>query len=180
MNKLPDDISLITVSVEETVKELIAQHKEMSAYQLAQLTGTETEKYKQIAKRYRKSLPESKQYSLKVKMEADTDEAAAVIKSMAKELATNVDNNGVDWDKTPSQNPFYNHPLSAYLSWSVEGTHARAPLETYSAPLKSVDIPIDLNYFMISFSLLTSNALITSSRKINSGFLYTARAIRIR
>ena len=79
-------------------------------------------------------------------MEADTDEAAAVIKSMAEELATNVDNNGVDWDKTPSQNPFYNHPLSAYLSWSVEGTHARAPLETYSAPLKSVDIPIDLNY----------------------------------
>lgn len=146
LNKLPDDISLITVSVEETVKELIAQHKEMSAYQLAQLTGTETEKYKQIAKRYRKGLPESKQYSLKVKMEADTDEAAAVIKSMAKELATNVDNNGVDWDKTPSQNPFYNHPLSAYLSWSVEGTHARAPLETYSAPLKSVDIPIDLNY----------------------------------
>ena len=129
LNKLPDDVSLITSSVEGTVKELIAQHKNMSGYQLAQLTGTETEKYKQIAKKYRKGLPESKQYSLKVKMEADTDEAAAVIKSMAEELATNVDNNGVDWDKTPSQNPFYNHPLSAYLSWSVEGTHARAPLE---------------------------------------------------
>ena len=50
LNKLPDDVNLITKSVESTVNALLASYEAMSEYQKTLLTKIETEKYENIKK----------------------------------------------------------------------------------------------------------------------------------
>ena len=96
LNRLPDDVSLITKSVESTVTALINTYegtgstKGMSDYQKTQLTGVEQAKYDSIKALLEKGeLPAEKSYSLSLNIKADTSEATEQIKKVMQYLHDN-------------------------------------------------------------------------------------------
>ena len=96
LNRLPDDVSLITKSVESTVTALINTYegtgstKGMSDYQKTQLTGVEQAKYDSIKALLEKGeLPAEKSYSLSLNIKADTPEATEQIKKVMQYLHDN-------------------------------------------------------------------------------------------
>lgn len=89
LNKLPDDTTLITKSVESLVESLIQKYNNMTTYaQEKLLTKVEKDKYNQIAALQGK-LPEAKKYTLCYAVTADTDEAKAEIEKVMKYLHDN-------------------------------------------------------------------------------------------
>ena len=90
LNKLPDDVNLITKSVESTVNALLASYEAMSEYQKTLLTKIETEKYENIKKASENGLAEAKNYTLTLKIEGDTDEATKALNAMTDYLKENL------------------------------------------------------------------------------------------
>ena len=90
LNKLPDDVKLITKSVESTVNALLASYEAMSEYQKTLLTKIETEKYEKIKKASEDGLAEAKSYALTLKIEGDTDEATKALNAMTDYLKENL------------------------------------------------------------------------------------------
>ncbi len=90
LNKLPDDVNLITKSVESTVNALLASYEAMSGYQKTLLTKIETEKYEKIKKASEDGLAEAKSYTLTLKIEGDTDEATKALNAMTDYLKENL------------------------------------------------------------------------------------------
>ena len=90
LNKLPDDVKLITKSVERTVNALLASYEAMSGYQKTLLTKIETEKYENIKKASENGLAEAKNYTLTLKIEGDTDEATTALNAMTDYLKKNL------------------------------------------------------------------------------------------
>ena len=88
LNKLPDDASLITKSVESVVDTLVSTYTGMSDYQKTQLTQAEINKYEKIAAQQGK-LPEARKYQLNLQVKADTAEAEAVLNRMLSYLREN-------------------------------------------------------------------------------------------
>ena len=94
LNELPDDTSKITASsaVKTAAQKLIQCYKDMNSYQRSQITGTEKAKYDKI-KAYMdekgEKLPEAVQYSLKLNVVGDSDEATVVLNDMLQWLHDN-------------------------------------------------------------------------------------------
>lgn len=90
MAKLPEDVEKLSASTKSTVDALITCYEGMSDYQKSQLTGAEVARYNKI-KEYADSHEtfDEVQYQLNVNIEADTEEAAAILKAMTDYLHDN-------------------------------------------------------------------------------------------
>ncbi len=142
LNKLPDDVNLITDSSKSTVNSLITSYEKLSDYQKKQLTGAEQKKYDAI-KAYVDSLesyPESKSYTLTLNMVADTDEATATINEMAKWLRENPSNADAVGGGVGQGTALV--PGFTFHSYAFRNP----PVVTEAVPLTQIRLPIDVNY----------------------------------
>ncbi len=80
--RLPNDVSLLGKSGEFLAKGMVERYAAMTDHQKSLLTGIETNKYKAVKAAYEKGLPELAPYELKIKLEADSEEAKAALKDM--------------------------------------------------------------------------------------------------
>ena len=141
LNKLPDDVNLITDSAKSTVDQLIFSYEKLSDYQKKQLTGVEQKKYDAI-KAYVdsfESYPESKAYTLTLNMVADTDEATATINEMAKWLRENPSKADIVGGLGQGRALVPGFTFHSYA-------FSNPPVVTEAVPLTQIRLPIDVNY----------------------------------
>ncbi len=82
LSRLPDDVKLLGQYNTYLVQELVSRYTVMDQSQKNQLTGMETEKYNRINNAFDKGLQVLHPYELSFEIAADTNQAAAAIKSM--------------------------------------------------------------------------------------------------
>ena len=87
LNRLPDNVSLITVDDQPTVDTLLQTYENMHDYLKNQFTLGEVEKYQAVAALG--ELPETKEYALTVNIAADNSDAETIIESMVEWLQDN-------------------------------------------------------------------------------------------
>ncbi len=87
--RLPDDASLLGKSGEFLAKGMVERYAAMTDHQKSILTGIETNKYKAVKAAYEKGLPELAPYELKLKLEADSEEAKAALEDMIINIQAN-------------------------------------------------------------------------------------------
>lgn len=89
LNKLPDDMTLITQAVQNQVNSLIDKHGYLNDYQKTMLTKIELQKYNSIIEANTAGLPEAIEYNVKFQAEGDTEEATQALQSMYAYLRAN-------------------------------------------------------------------------------------------
>ena len=168
LNKLPDDVTLITKSVESIVEALINAHESMTPYaQKKLLTEVEQKKYDQIAALQGK-LPEAKKYKLNLVVKAD-EAAQSTIESVLAYLRSNpaTQDRGVlgagNVASLPVLKPF------SFLSYDAK-KEAGTEFENNEAdPLTQIRLISDLSYSAYfqtrdgkgTFKVPNTNAVIT-------------------
>ncbi len=155
LNRLPDDSSLLTQSVQYLVTSLIECYNAMSDYQLGQMTTAELNKYEQIVAANAAGLPDAVSYSLSLAVEADSDTSAAAIADMLGYLQdnnTNKDNPNSQDIATLSGNAdlwkinqFYTYARSAAGSMSDETLGVTA-----ANPDSEVNLAYDVGFYAYS------------------------------
>ncbi len=139
LNKLPDDVKLITKSVESTVNALLASYEAMSEYQKTLLTKIETEKYEKIKKASEDGLADAKNYALTLKIEGDTDEATTALNAMTDYLKENLAKQ--DSSKTSLGT---GAPIQKVFSFLNRNNTNTAISE--AAPLTEIRLPLGIDY----------------------------------
>ncbi len=89
LSRLPDDVSLLGKSGEFLAKGLVERYAAMTDHQRSMLTGIETNKYAAVKAAYEKGLPEHAPYELKLKLEADSEEAKSALEDMIAYIQIN-------------------------------------------------------------------------------------------
>ena len=136
LNKLPDDVNLITKSVESTVNALLASYEAMSEYQKTLLTKIETEKYENIKKASENGLAEARNYTLTLKIEGDTDEATTALNAMTNYLKENLARQ--DSSKTSLGTGAFIQKVFSFLNRNTAISEA--------APLTEIRLPLGIDY----------------------------------
>ena len=139
LNKLPDDVNLITKSVESTVNALLASYEAMSEYQKTLLTKIETEKYEKIKKASEDGLAEAKNYTLTLKIEGDTDEATKALNAMTDYLKENLAKQ--DSSKTSLGTGASIQKVFSFLNGNDTNTAI-----SEAAPLTEIRLPLGIDY----------------------------------
>ena len=140
LNKLPDDVKLITTRVDSTVNALLASYEAMSEYQKTLLTKIETEKYENIKKASENGLAEARNYTLTLKIEGDTDEATTALNAMTDYLKENLARQ--DSSKTSLGTGAFIQRVFSFLN-------ARDLTNTAiseAAPLTEIRLPLGIDY----------------------------------
>ena len=138
LNKLPDDVNLITKSVESTVNALLASYEAMSEYQKTLLTKIETEKYENIKKASENGLADAKNYALTLKIEGDTDEATTALNAMTDYLKENLAKQ--DSSKTSLGTGASIQKVFSFLKGNTNTAISEA------APLTEIRLPLGIDY----------------------------------
>ena len=138
LNKLPDDVNLITKSVESTVNALLASYEAMSEYQKTLLTKIETEKYENIKKASENGLAEARNYTLTLKIEGDTDEATTALNAMTNYLKENLARQ--DSSKTSLGTGAFIQKVFSFLNRNTNTAISEA------APLTEIRLPLGIDY----------------------------------
>ena len=138
LNKLPDDVNLITKSVESTVNALLASYEAMSEYQKTLLTKIETEKYENIKKASENGLADAKNYTLTLKIEGDTDEATKALNAMTDYLKENLAKQ--DSSKTSLGTGAFIQKVFSFLNGNTNTEISEA------APLTEIRLPLGIDY----------------------------------
>ncbi len=89
LNRLPGDMTLLGANAQELVNALIESYNGMSDYQQGMVTGMELAKYSDIVDANAAGLPTLAPYQLEINIEADTDDAEAIIEDMIAYLQNN-------------------------------------------------------------------------------------------
>ena len=189
LEKLPDDTSLISVSVDTLVQNLLSKYNEMTEYQKSLLTEEEIEKCEAIkARAASEDYQTPVTFKITVKNEADTKAASDALQAMADWINANPDQDGYAWNtwgngdivysfKDPSGNiPNY---LSAYQSITgiMNGT-----TDTVE-PLKQVTLTTSLDFAAYlkvktqtsrSFAVGDSGVTISDTMDDNTGMTFIA------
>ena len=177
LSKLPDDVSLISVTVDNLVTNLIETYDALSDYQKTLLTVEEKAKCEAIKER-----AESEDYQtpvtfkITVKNEADTAAATSAIQAMSEWMNEHVDNDGYGNDEYGG-NGFYVEPLPAYQLIETDDGTAEAV-----KPLKQTRIFTGLDYAAYlkvkmsatrSFAAGDSGVTIKDSMEDGQGVVFT-------
>lgn len=142
LNQLPDNMSLITSSVQSTVDKLVKSYTGLSDYQKKQLTGAEQAKYDAIkAKVDSGELPPAQNYLLTLNIVGDSEESTKVLNEMAKYFRENP----AKQDKVGGALRQGNELLPGFEFHSyANGNIENAVTEV--APLTQIRLPIDVDY----------------------------------
>ena len=110
LNKLPDDMDLISVNVDNLVQDLITKYDSMSDYQKSLLTDEEKEKCEAVKER---AASEEYQtpvtFKIEVKNEADTKAVTEALQAMADWMKAHPDQDGYCWDTWGNGNMYYSY-----------------------------------------------------------------------
>lgn len=155
LSKLPDDPTLLTESVESEVSSLIEQYEAFSSYQVSELTPAEIAKYAVIKAAVEQGLGEAKQYSLSLKVEADSEEAKTAIADMISWLQTNNTNkskssvsggNSMDIADLYESGATDNNKIYEFAQMDATNT-LKSTNAAESDPLDNITFLYDVGYF---------------------------------
>ena len=139
--KLPDDMSVISVAVNDLVQDLLDKYNSMTAYQKSFLSDDEIAKCEAVKER---AASEDYQtpvtFKIIIKNEADTPAATAAIQAMAEWMNSHTDYDGYGWGDSNAGDIYHNRPLETYQGMLVQDTQDAV------LPLKSSEIYINLDY----------------------------------
>ena len=139
--KLPDDMSVISVAVNDLVQDLLDKYNSMTAYQKSFLSDDEIAKCEAVKER---AASEDYQtpvtFKIIIKNEADTPAATAAIQAMAEWINSHTDYDGYGWGDSNAGDIYHNRPLETYQGMLVQDTQDAV------LPLKSSEIYINLDY----------------------------------
>ena len=179
LEKLPDDTSLISVSVDRLVQNLLNAYNDMTDYQKSLLTEEEIEKCEAIKARaasvdYQTPVT----FRITVKNEADTKVATDNLQKMVEWLQ---DRNNIDFDGHGNDeyggNGYYVQRLPGYQTVETAGGSAEAAL-----PLKTTSVFTGLDYAAYlkvkqsegySFVIPGTEVTISDSTNYDKGLTFT-------
>ena len=142
LNQLPDNMELITSSVQSTVEKLVTSYEGLSDYQKSQLTGAEQAKYDAIkAKVDSGELPAGQNYKLTLNIVGDSEASTAALNAMAKyfrEHPAKQDKVGGALRQGNELLPGFE--FHSYANGNIENA------VTEVAPLTQIRLPIDVDY----------------------------------